>query len=407
VSLPTRVPVVYFGAFAAVGTAVGALFAYLPLYFRSLGLGLEQIGIIGALAAAAVLVGAPAWGALADHFAGSRWPLPASAFTAAVSAVWLALAGASGVIVPVLVLYFCYSGVIPLLDARALELVKEDRHRYGRLRALSSAGFIVSVVFTGWLTDRLGIEAMFLACVPAFLATAIVTASLPGSPRARESQRMASVSTVLRDRHLVSFFAVTLLAWASTMAIIAFFSIRLDSLGASGSIVGSAWALGALFEIPFMWWFPALARRFGAERLLVAGSLLLALRALAVGLIDDPNLMVLSMVLAGSGFSLMLVAGVTYVSREAPANAAATAQGIYSATWSALAVIVGSGLGGLLAQSIGIPGMAFVAAVTSLVAAGMLAVVTWPSAVRRRAAQPPGLGPVDGSASADSVIPSD
>jgi MFS transporter, PPP family, 3-phenylpropionic acid transporter len=405
VSLPTRVPVVYFGAFAAVGTAVGALFAYLPLYFRSLGLGLEQIGIIGALAAAAVLVGAPAWGALADHFADSRWPLPASAFTAAVASAWLASAGGSGVIVPVLVLYFCYSGVIPLLDARALELVKEDRHRYGRLRALSSAGFIVSVVFTGWLTDRLGIEAMFLACVPAFLATAIVTASLPGSRRARESRRMASVSTVLRDRHLVFFFAVTLIAWASTMAIIAFFSIRLASLGASGSIVGSAWALGALVEIPFMWWFPALARRFGAERLLVAGSLLLALRALAVGLIDDPSLLVPSMVLAGSGFSLMLVAGVTYVSREAPANAAATAQGVYSATWSALAVIVGSGVGGVLAQSIGIPGMAFVAAATSLVAAGMLAVVTWPSAVRRRAAQPPGLGPVDGRAPADSVIP--
>ena len=61
--------------------------------------------------------------------------------------------------------------------------------------------------------------------------------------------------------------------WAALSATNAFYSIQLVATGGTGAMVGLAWAIGALVEVPIMYSFPRLARRFGAERLLVTGGL--------------------------------------------------------------------------------------------------------------------------------------
>ena len=53
------------------------------------------------------------------------------------------------------------------------------------------------------------------------------------------------------------------------------------------------------------------------------------------------------MALHGVAFALVLVGGVTFVSRHAPAATAATAQGILSATVFSIAMIIGPGIGSL------------------------------------------------------------
>ena len=57
--------------------AIGAAFPYLPVFYRDIGLGLEQIGILTALQAAIQLLLAPVWGGLADRFPQTRLTLPA------------------------------------------------------------------------------------------------------------------------------------------------------------------------------------------------------------------------------------------------------------------------------------------------------------------------------------------
>ena len=74
------------------------------------------------------------------------------------------------------------------------------------------------------------------------------------------------------------------------MAINWYFSIHLIELGAPGELVGSAWAIGALVEIPIMAAYPWLAARVGSERLLVVGAAVFALRAVVLSLVSDPFL---------------------------------------------------------------------------------------------------------------------
>jgi MFS family permease len=65
-------------------------------------------------------------------------------------------------------------------------------------------------------------------------------------------------------------------------------------------------------------------------------------------------------------FALVLIGGVTYVSRHAPDATAAAAQGILSATVFSLAMIIGPGVGSWVAGSLGVPALFAVGIAASL-----------------------------------------
>ena len=369
-------PVAARAAYATLFGAIGASFPYLPVYYRSAGLSLGEIGLLGSLAAAVGLVGAPVWGTLADRYPTSRLIMPAAATLAALSALGLALARQPVAIgAAVIATSVALAGLTPILDTRALEAVRGDDDRYGRLRVWGSIGFVVVVWITGFLIERAGIASLFWVYVPLLALTALVAVTLRGAGRTLPPlPRLSGIGLVLRQPPLRAFLAAAFAVWSASMAINAFLSIHLLDIGAPGELVGSAWAIGALVEVPIMWAYPALAARFGSRRLLVAGAAAFALRALALPLLVHPVAATSTMLLHGAGFGLLLVGGVAHVSRHAPAGAAATAQGVLTAVVFSLAMIVGPGLGGLAAGAWGIPVMFGIAAAVGVVAAVVMGI---------------------------------
>ena len=360
-------------AYLALYGAVGASFPYLAVFYGSRGLPLETIGLLTALTAAAGLVAAPLWGTVADRFAGSWAVLPAAAALAAAGAVALAFAeGPIPIGLAVIGMALAFSGLGPTLDARALETVRGNRDRYGGLRAWGSASFIVVVGVTGALIERAGAWSMFVVYVPALLVLALVTIPLRGSASEIRLPRLTGIGVVLRHPPLARFLLAILLVWSASMGINWYYSIHLLELGAPGELVGVAWAIGAVVEVPIMWAYPRLASGIGAERLLLAGASAFALRALALAVVNDPVPAALTMVIHGIGFGLVLVGGVTYVARHAPAAVAATAQGILSATVFSLALIIGPSVGSFIAATWGATAMFVLSCVAGVAAIPLL-----------------------------------
>lgn len=360
-------------AYLALYGAIGASFPYLAVFYRSRGLDLATIGLLTALVAGAGLVAAPLWGAVADRFAGSRPVLPIAATLAAAGGAALALAhGPIAIALAAVGMALAHSGLGPTLDARALETVRRNRDQYGGLRAWGSASFIVVVWGTGALIERAGALSLFFVYVAAMLILALVTIPLRGAIGEIRLPRLTGIGAVLRHPPLARFLLAGLLVWSASMGINWYFSIHLLELGAPGELVGAAWAIGALVEVPIMWAYPWLAARVGTERLLIIGAVAFALRALALALVDDPLLATLTMVLHGVGFALVLVGGVTYVARHAPPAAAATAQGVLSAVVFSLALIIGPSVGSFTAATWGATAMFVLSCVAGLVAIPLL-----------------------------------
>ena len=363
-------------AYAAIFAAVGALFPYIPVYYASLGIGLNLIGLLAAGSAAASMLGAPLWGAVADHAGPSRRVLSTAALFAATAAAFLSVAsGTAAIVLAALALAVCMAGVTPILDARAMQVVGAGNAGYGHLRVWGSLSFIVAVVLTGGLVDAAGIRALFAVLVPALLGTAVVGLAIRQRANAVAIPGPSALASVIRTPVLMRFLAVLLVTWTCATAVNGFYSIHLVSIGAPESLVGIAWALGAAVEVPIMLSFPALERRLGLQRLLTVGAALFAIRAVALVLTRDPVLATLTMVIHGAAFALVLVGGVMYVSRHAPPAVAATAQGMLAGTVFGLAQMLGPGIAGVVASQLGLPWLIALAAAGSAFAVAVLALV--------------------------------
>jgi PPP family 3-phenylpropionic acid transporter len=387
-------------AYIILFAAVGAYAPFLQQYYQSLGIPLWEIGLLAAFTSTMALSAAPVWGAIHDHVPASRLLIPLAASIATVGAIGLAVAGAT----PWLALAAAtwaigMSGTSPMMDVRVLSIVGANRARYGWIRACGSASFIVVAPIVGLLVDRGGMSAMFWVMVPAIALAGVAAITLP--PRldsVRPPSLRRAPGTVLRHRPIALFLIGATAAWTAISFQSSFFSIYLRSLGAPSSEVGWTWAIAATMEIPVMFLFPWLARRFGIERLLVAGAAIVFLREVANVVFTSPEMLLACSLMQGAGYALMLIGGITFVSLQAPKGTAATAQGILSGVTASLAAILGAGVGGQLAGLLTIRGLYVVAACLGALAVAMIAVAVLPVSRPRFApaaaeASPPSRAP--------------
>ncbi len=357
-------------------TALGASFPYLPVFYRDLGLQLEEIGLLTAIQAATQLALAPVWGGLADRFPHTRLTLPLAAGVAVAGGAILFWASDFAVVLAgSMLLYAGLSGIGPTLDARTLEtLGPAGRDRYGQVRAFGSLAFVVSTLLVGLLLDSRGARSLFLVYLPALLATLVVTATIPrrGS-MTRSINILSGARDIVVKRGMGLFFIGFTVVWAALAAANTFYSIQIVALGGDASLVGFAWSFGALIEVPMMFLFPRLGARFGTERLLILGAIAFGLRALLAALAVDPIGLLAIAPLEGFGFAGVFVGGVTVLAARAPAALGGTAQGLFAAS-AGLATIVGSMVGGAVAAAVGIPGLFAICGLVGLVGAAILAV---------------------------------
>jgi PPP family 3-phenylpropionic acid transporter len=356
--------------------AIGAAFPYLPVFYRDIGMGLGEIGLLTAIQATIGLLLAPIWGGLGDRFPRSRLALPASVVVATVGATILLVArDVTTVFIGSTVLYAGLAGITPGLDTRTLEtLGPERRGRFGEVRAFGSLAFVISTVAVGFLLDAEGARALFWAYIPFLVATIVVTAAIPrrGTPSHSVDIRRGA-GEFLRQHGILLFLVGFTVVWAALGAVTAFYSIQVVALGGTPGLVGLTWAFGAIIEVPYMFAFPRIAGRIGTEQLVVGGAVLFALRALLAALATDPLVLLLIEPLEGLGFASVYVGGVTVVASRAPAGLQGTAQGIFSAC-TGLAAILGAVMGGALAAAFGIPGLFLAMAAVGVVGAAIIGV---------------------------------
>ncbi|MEA2549914.1 MAG: transporter, family, 3-phenylpropionic acid transporter, partial [Chloroflexota bacterium] len=279
--------------------AQGAYLPYIPLYLASTGLDLGTVGALIALFAAIGLVAAPSWGALADGIGDVRGPVVVAGLLSGGSVVLLAAAvGPFAIAVATALLAAAFAGVIPMVDSQTVRLVGQ-RDRFGLARAPGSAAFVVVAFATGVVLGTAGPGGMFLVYGPlvvltglgAFVLLRLPAAASPGLiGRRRSSSGAASralaglapstILGVLRTPRLGLFFVASVVVWTSHAALQGFISIRVRDLGGDATAIAATWSLGAVIEVFLMSGFPALARRFGAERLIVIGAFAFAVRAI-------------------------------------------------------------------------------------------------------------------------------
>ena len=157
----------------------------------------------------------------------------------------------------------------------------------------------------------------------------------------------------------------------SSGSMYSFLSIYLQKLGASDSLIGSVWSIGALAELPVFFFSALLLRRLGIRGMLSLAYGALALRLILYALITAPGWALLIGLLHFFSFGMYWVASVVYVNQMAPDGLKTTAQSLLAAA-AGLASMLGAPLSGFLYDRYGGGTLFFVSGLVCLLALGVL-----------------------------------
>jgi PPP family 3-phenylpropionic acid transporter len=348
--------------------ALGAFYPFLNLYYEQRGLSGSQIGLLASVPALISPFAAPLWGGLADRFGIHRRVLVLALSGTLLAGFSYSLTSLFGLFLFISLMYaFFSSPITPLLDSAALEVASDRTTSYGQLRVWGTLGWIVSTWIVGRLAEG-GLARVFYAFA-AFMAAAVVV-SLFQPPRRwlwREPIRQG-LRQILSRRSTVVFLASVFLLWVANAGASQFLSIYMASIGSSEGLIGLAWAVSAMSEVPMMLLSGRLIRQLGISRLLIIAFFVYALRWALLSVISAPGWVVVVQLLQGVSFTAFLVGGVTYMHRQAPAGLGATAQAIFVGTSLGLGTFAGSLLGGFLYDEIGLARMFVIDAGVALAA---------------------------------------
>ncbi len=363
--------------------ALGSVLPYQVLFLERNGLSATEIGFLASLAALAAVVPGLLWVSWSDAVH-RRGPFIVFGFVAQMG-LWLAfpLATRFGQFLLLMV-----SGAIAvppleaLLNAMVLGSLEKGRmgSGYALVRIWGSIGWIISGAIVGVVIQAGGLKMAFV--VGALLLVVCLTQPIAdgmkpdGVLQQSDPRRHASLNWSY------SFLVATVMRAVSLGMSYTFVSVYLDGIGTPLWLLGWAWAISALPEIPIMVFAGRLSDRIGRVPLLVVGFSCSGIMAFLFSAVRSPSLAVPLMALSGVSYGFWYIASVGYIADATPYGRQATAQGLFALLTTSLPRVAGPYLGGLMIDRLSLSSMFGVSGILSLLASAVL-VPDWRKSAKR------------------------
>jgi MFS transporter, PPP family, 3-phenylpropionic acid transporter len=361
--------------FLANGAGVAVFGPFAAVILASRGFSAEAIGLLSALVSVAFAVSVSAWGHLGDVVLGRARALRYAMIGAAALLSVFMLPLPAAVIGTAYVAYAaCYGAAGPLSDALAANALRDPARDYGRVRALSSAAFAVAAVAFGLLYGAVGYWPAGYLFVAVAIAIAWLAGRLPDLGRATlgAHRRGGAVREVLAlQPRLPRILLAVGLAHVGVFAGFTFLSLRIVQLGGGPPEVALSSAVAAGAEVFAMVAASRLVPRFGIRAVFAGSSLVSVVAFLLWAELTSPELIIVSRLISGAGYSGLWIATVTTVRSLLPPGLQGSGQALISMTTVGAAGFVANVVGGVVFATAGHAALYTIAAVFGLAGAAM------------------------------------
>lgn len=334
-------------------------FPFFNIYLQQLGLSGLQIGALSALRPAVSVIGQPLWGGIADLW-GRRKTLILSTLLAALATLGFVWTGRFWIIAAWMVVYaFVANPVGSLIDSLVLDhLDRNPKASYGPLRMWGAVGWAVLSYIVGRAIAGRDLRLTFVFSAGLMLLGFALV--LRATCRAQEARPLTSrwrdLCPLMRNRKLLVFLALVVLSQIGASCLFSFYSIYMSELGASSQVIGLAYGIQGISELPLYLVASKIIKRLGVGRTITITFFLSAARALLYSAISQPAWALAVQTMHGT-FSLFLVAAVQYVNQRVPGQWRATGQSLFWTAYFGLGSILGNVGAGLLYDRVGIRAM--------------------------------------------------
>ena len=354
---------------------IGFFNPYLPLWLQELGLSILAISVLVSVQAATRLFAPYGWGWLSDRTGERIQLMRYSACASLLASTGLWWDGGVNWLFGVLLFMFIHtSAMMPMSEAAMAHLVTQDgvfnARRYGRIRLWGSVGFLVTVMVAGAFFERAGMYHFPAWTVATMLAVTLSVFCLPDLKEAIPAHALrVNVMPVLRQRAVQWFFASVFLHVLSHIGIYVFFSLYLDSLGYSKTMIGLLWALSVVVEIGWFFTQSRWLSRMSLPAWLVLCSVAMVLR---MGLTASSSqvlvLLLLAQALHALTFATHHTVCIALLSQHFSGRLRGRGQALYTVIGYGFPGVIGGLAGGMLSTHYGLTSVYWASMVISALA---------------------------------------
>jgi PPP family 3-phenylpropionic acid transporter len=342
----------YYGSFAAWSP-------FFAVYLRQVGLSGIQIGALTGIRPAVAIAGQPLWGVVADLW-GRRRTLLLTILLASVLLPGFTWSTGFWFLLSWSVLYaFLSNPSGPLIDSLALDYVEGGRHlSFGQFRLWGGIGWAIMAYMVGRAIDGRDLRLVFtFGAILMFLGwfLALLTSRKPGDAGVLGSS-WQDIGPLLRNRRLLIFLVLVMLLQVGASSTFTFFPIYMNELGASPQLIGLAYGVQGLSELPLYLIAATIIRRVGLSKTLALTFLVFSVRAFLYSFISQP-VAALAVQLVHGSVALVLVTSAEYVNQQVPKAWRATGQSLFWAAHLGAGSLMGNALAGFLYDQMGTQAM--------------------------------------------------
>lgn len=332
------------------------LTSYAGKFYGEIGLQDWQIGLIPAVSAFAALLTQPMWGTAADRVRYKRNVLTfalvcAAAFAFVVQSVvswYIPL-----LLVLTMINLFTQS-VSPISNAIAIEYTSSIGRDFGPVRMMGTVGYQVIILAAGFFFAK-SLNGLYYAYGVLLLLAALTTRLLPKVEGHQHGRTKISFTAVFKNRDISLMLCLVFLAQVCSQFYIAFFSKHLGDLGVSNSLTGVITMLSVALEIPFLIFGDKLMRKMSIWKWIWIGLLVNGTRFLILSVAKTPLPIILSNFSSVALMACFEFFPAIYLSRAVSKELRGSIQSTYTMIAFGASKIVGSLLGGFIAEATGIP----------------------------------------------------
>jgi PPP family 3-phenylpropionic acid transporter len=348
----------------AMSSGVGAVYnSFLPVYLNQIGFTGAMVGTLLAIAPFMVLIAQPFWGMAGDRTKSinrlMRWIMGGSA----VAVVCYPLSqNFYFLFVMISIFSFFNSVMFTMQDVLTLQSIEHKKWRYGSIRLSATISFAIISILAGIVAEW---NIVVLFPLTAFLAvlTLLVTFKMPNIRGHQTPGNRVSPLVILKNKDLVLFTAFSFFVILTYGYFSNFFSIYFIGLGADKGMIGIFWFISAVAEVPFLLFADRIIARLGIRSALILAAIVMGVRWLILFFSSDVYVTLLTSVMHGFSFIVILYCMATYINNKVPKELKSSGQSFFALFGGGIPRIIASVAGGIANDLIGIQKMFLVCAI--------------------------------------------
>ncbi|MFX3633810.1 MAG: MFS transporter [Candidatus Pristimantibacillus sp.] len=330
------------------------LVSYLPLYFLDQGFSEHQIGIIYSTGPFISIFANVLLGLASDKYQTIKKLLSLLLFgQLAMISLLFPIEHFALICLVMTAFYFFQTPINPLNDSLILLSTTYTGMPYALIRIFGSLGFAVSAYAFGILLKEIGSEWTLPIALCTISVTIVLSFFLRDYRGSSRKMNFSGFFQLIRKPQVVIFFTLILLISISHRMYESFLAVTLRQMGASDSLIGLAWLISAMSEIPILFLLGKYGHKFKPLPLLVIASLLYAIRLWMLGEINDPYLVLATQLMHSITFGIYFSTTLRYITQLIPDEYRSSGQALYAVVWTGVAGVLSGTLGGYLFEQFG------------------------------------------------------